>query len=386
MSSVMKNDLNYGMTDRVLELTRKLAVSSVLTREELAELLTLLGVLSDEPVSREIRITDRVPSALCTKEEACLFESARAVREEAYGKDVYLRGLIEFTNYCRNDCYYCGIRRSNQRADRYRLSREEILECCRQGYALGFRTFVLQGGEDMAFSDAQICEIVSGIKSLYPDCAVTLSVGERDKSSYKAWFDAGADRYLLRQETSDPVHYRYLHPAQMSIGNRKRCLDDLKEIGYQVGCGIMVGSPGQTREHIIEDLLYMKAFQPHMVGIGPFIPHGDTPFAGQKPGTLFDTLILLAVIRLMLPEVLLPATTALGTIHPFGREMGLLAGANVIMPNLSPGNVRSKYLLYDGKICTGDEAAECRRCMDIRVEKTGYHVTGLRGDHKRFVR
>ena len=236
------------------------------------------------------------------------------------------------------------------------------------------------------FSDAQICEIVSGIKSLYPDCAVTLSVGERDKSSYKAWFDAGADRYLLRQETSDPVHYRYLHPAQMSIGNRKRCLDDLKEIGYQVGCGIMVGSPGQTREHIIEDLLYMIAFQPHMVGIGPFIPHGDTPFAGQKPGTLFDTLILLAVIRLMLPEVLLPATTALGTIHPFGREMGLLAGANVIMPNLSPGNVRSKYLLYDGKICTGDEAAECRRCMDIRVEKTGYHVTGLRGDHKRFVR
>ncbi len=382
----MYKDMSDHSSNKISELTLRLKGGSDLTREELTELLTLLDVLDVEPKTREERISDRIPSALCTEEEAFLFESARAVREKAYGKDVYLRGLIEFTNYCRNDCYYCGIRRSNQRAERYRLSKEEILECCRQGYALGFRTFVLQGGEDMAYTDTQICEIVSGIKSQYPDCAVTLSIGERNRRSYKAWFDAGADRYLLRQETSDPGHYRYLHPVQMSIENRKRCLDDLKEIGYQVGCGIMVGSPGQTREHIAEDLLYMKAFQPHMVGIGPFIPHCDTPFAGCRPGTMFDTLNLLAVIRLMLPDVLLPATTALGTIHPFGREMGLLAGANVIMPNLSPGNVRGKYLLYDGKICTGDEAAECRRCMEIRVEKAGYHVVGSRGDHKGFER
>lgn len=322
----------------------------------------------------------RLLTALDAAEEEYLFARAREVRRLVYGKEVYLRGLIEFTNYCRNDCYYCGIRRSNGKAQRYRLSEGQILDCCAQGYALGFRTFVLQGGEDGFYTDERICRLVAEIKKRYPDCAVTLSIGEKSRASYQAFFDAGADRYLLRQETSNPAHYRYLHPPQLSIENRKRCLWDLKEIGYQVGCGIMVGSPGQTTAHIIEDLEFMRELCPHMVGIGPFIPHQDTPFRDEKSGTLADTLRLLAILRLMLPHALLPATTALGTIHPLGREKGILAGANVVMPNLSPVEVRGKYLLYDGKICTGDEAAECRRCMERRMEQIGYQVTVSRGD------
>ena len=257
---------------------------------------------------------------------------------------------------------------------------EEILACADQGYELGFRTIVLQSGEDPHYSDDDLCRIVSGIKERHPDCAVTLSVGEKSRESYQRYFDAGADRYLLRQETSSPEHYRHLHPPELTIGNRKRCLNDLKDIGYQVGCGIMVGSPGQTIEDILEDLYYMSEFKPHMVGIGPFIPHRDTPFAHEKSGEVKDTLHLLAVIRLMLPMVLLPATTALGTIDPLGREKGILAGANVVMPNLSPSGVRDKYLRYDGKICTGDEAAECRHCMEHRISGIGYEVQVSRGD------
>lgn len=313
-------------------------------------------------------------------DEAYLYAAARKVREIYYGRDVYLRGLIEFTNYCRNDCRYCGIRRSNRNLERYRLTDDEIVQCCEQGYLLGFRTFVLQGGEDLRYSDAQICEIVHRIRSEFPDCAVTLSIGEKERKEYRQYFDAGAERYLLRQETSNPAHYRFLHPRELTIENRKRCLEDLKEIGYQVGCGIMVGSPGQTWDYVIEDLYYMKEFQPQMVGIGPFIPHRETPFRDEKRGTLEDTLHLLGVIRLMIPNVLLPATTALGTIHPLGRELGMLAGANVVMPNLSPQGVRGKYMLYDGKICTGDEAAECRRCMEGRIGRTGYRVVTSRGD------
>lgn len=311
-----------------------------------------------------------------------LFEKARAVRIENYGYDVYIRGLIEFTNYCRNDCYYCGIRRSNRNAERYRLTKEQILECCSIGYDLGFRTFVLQGGEDMYFTDNRLADIISSIKARYPDCAVTLSIGERSYESYKALFDAGADRYLLRHETANGEHYRKLHPMSLLLENRKKCLYNLKEIGYQVGCGFMVGSPYQTTDCIVEDLLFMKQLKPHMVGIGPFIPHHDTPFADRKAGTLELTLFLLGIIRLMLPDVLLPATTALGTIHPKGRELGILAGANVVMPNLSPKCVRKKYMLYDNKICTGDEAAECLCCMKRRMESIGYHVTVSRGDHK----
>lgn len=316
------------------------------------------------------------------EEEEYLYQQARQVRESVYGKDVYLRGLIEFTNYCRNDCYYCGIRRSNAHAQRYRLTKDQILECCEQGYALGFRTFVLQGGEDGYFTDDKICSIVQEIKRRYPDCAVTLSIGEKSYDSYKAFFDAGVDRYLLRHETANCDHYRMLHPRQLSLENRKQCLWNLKEIGYQVGCGMMVGSPGQKPEYLVEDLLFMHELKPHMIGIGPFIAHKDTPFAGQKSGTLDDTLHLLGILRLMFPHALIPATTALGTIHPSGREKGILAGANVVMPNLSPVEVRGKYLLYDGKICTGDEAAECRLCMQRRIEKTGYHVKVARGDYK----
>jgi biotin synthase len=311
-----------------------------------------------------------------------LFERAREVRIENYGHDIYMRGLIEFTNYCGNDCYYCGIRKSNSRAERYRLTKEQILDCCAAGYDLGFRTFVLQGGEDGHYTDEKMIDIIRAIKSSYPDCAVTLSVGEKSREAYKAYFDAGADRYLLRHETADAGHYGRLHPQRMSLDNRKQCLFTLKDIGYEVGCGFMVGSPFQTTDCLVEDLLFMKELEPHMVGIGPFIPHHDTPFAGGKAGTLELTLFLLGIIRLMLPSVLLPATTALGTIHPRGRELGILAGANVVMPNLSPVGVRKKYLLYDNKICTGDEAAECRYCMQRRMESIGYHVVVSRGDHK----
>ena len=310
-----------------------------------------------------------------------LFRRADVRRREYYGADVYIRGLIEFTNYCKNDCLYCGIRRSNRNARRYRLSREEILACCREGYALGYRTFVLQGGEDPWYTPERVEELVRAVKAAHPDCALTLSVGEQPREVYQAWVDAGADRYLLRHETANDDHYRSLHPAEMSPENRKRCLWDLKDIGYQVGCGFMVGSPGQTPEYLAEDLLFIRALEPDMVGIGPFIPQHDTPLRYQPAGTLELTLFLLGLIRLMLPDVLLPATTALGTIHPRGRELGIQAGANVCMPNLSPAEVREKYALYDNKICTGDEAAECRRCLEARMASIGYRVVVHRGDH-----
>lgn len=315
-------------------------------------------------------------------------EGIRFMREEAvkvcqktYGNQVFIRGLIEFTNFCKNDCYYCGIRRSNSQADRYRLTKEQMLDCCASGYELGFRTFVLQGGEDGYFTDDKICDLVSAIKEKYPDCAITLSIGEKSKESYKRYFDAGADRYLLRHETADEAHYKKLHPEEMSLAHRKQCLWDLKEIGYQVGCGFMVGSPGQTVETLYEDLQFIRELQPHMVGIGPFISQKDTPFADKASGTMEQTLKLLAIIRLIQPHVLLPATTALGTIHPKGRELGILSGANVVMPNLSPVNVREKYKLYDNKICTGDEAAECRYCMENRMKSIGYEVAVSRGDY-----
>lgn len=310
-----------------------------------------------------------------------LKDSAREAADKIYGKQVFIRGLIEFTNYCKNDCKYCGIRRSNSRADRYRLTEEEILSCCENGYGLGFRTFVLQGGEDMYFTDEKICHLLKSIKEKYPDCALTLSIGEKSKESYQAYFDAGADRYLLRHETADEMHYNSLHPPELSFKNRIRCLYDLKEIGYQTGCGFMVGSPGQTTESIYKDLQFIRQFLPHMVGIGPFIPQKDTPFGKEPAGSLKMTLRLLSIIRLIHPHVLLPATTALGTIHPKGRELGILAGANVVMPNLSPVLVRKKYALYDNKICTGDEAAECRQCMGKRMEAVGYHIVTARGDY-----
>lgn len=309
-----------------------------------------------------------------------LFAEAREVRQQYYGNTIYIRGLIEFTNHCKNDCFYCGIRKSNGNAERYRLSKEEILSCCKTGYALGFRTFVLQGGEDGYFTDKRLCDIVSSIKGLYPDCAVTLSVGEKSRESYQSLFDAGADRYLLRHETFDFTHYGKLHPASLSAKHRQQCLWNLKEIGYQVGTGFMVGSPYQTAANLADDMLFIKQLNPQMVGIGPFIPHHDTPFRDRAAGSLELTLFMLGLLRLMLPKVLLPATTALGTISPNGRELGISAGANVIMPNLSPVDVRQNYLLYDNKLCTGNEAAESLETLKKTMENIGYRIVVSRGD------
>lgn len=309
-----------------------------------------------------------------------LFQKARDIRIRHYGRDIFIRGLIEFTSYCRNDCYYCGIRRSNKAAARYRLTKKDILACCENGYQLGFRTFVLQGGEDGWYTDDRMEDIISSIHSAWPDCAITLSVGEHSFESYRRFARAGANRYLLRHETYNEGHYRKLHPLCMSAAHRKQCLWDLKKLGYQVGTGFMVGAPYQTPENLADDMLFLKELNPQMVGIGPFIPHHDTPFAGKPAGTLELTLFLLGLIRLMLPRVLLPATTALGTIAPDGREQGILAGANVVMPNLSPPQVREKYLLYDNKICTGDEAAESLKSLNARMEAIGYRLTIARGD------
>ena len=289
--------------------------------------------------------------------------------------------MVEFTNYCKNNCYYCGIQGSNPNANRYRLSKEEILSACENGYQLGYRSFVLQGGEDPHYTDEVMVPIVAEIRKRYPDCAITLSLGERSKESYQKLYDAGADRYLLRHEAADPELYQKLHPESLSLENRIQCLWNLKEIGYAVGTGFMVGAPYQTVENLADDLLFIKELDPQMVGIGPFIPHHDTRFANEKAGSVEFTLKLLSVIRLLLPKVLLPATTALGTLDPLGREKGLCAGANVVMPNLSPVENRKQYELYDNKICTGDEAAKCKNCLSARVRSAGYELVEDRGDY-----
>ena len=346
----------FYMTDRLVEKLRK-------TRD-----------LNDDEL-RELIETSAHDEALRT--------AADEVRRENYGDMVYLRGLIEISSYCKRNCLYCGLRAENRNAERYRLSKEEILSCCEEGYGLGYRTFVLQGGEDPYYTDEMICDIVRSIKEKYPDCAVTLSIGEKSRESYEKYYEAGADRYLLRHETADPAHYGKLHPANMSSENRKRCLWDLKEIGYQVGSGIMVGSPYQTTAHLIADLRFLQELQPDMIGIGPYITHHATPFKDMPSGSAELTLRLLSILRLMFPYVLLPATTALGTLLPDGRERGLQAGANVVMPNLSPTGVRKKYDLYENKICTGEESAQCRNCLELRVKAAGYRVVTNRGDVRR---
>jgi len=340
---------------------------------EIVSKLHQTGDLSDGELKLLIETDDKAAAELLKK-------YADETRRKFYGDKVFLRGLIEISSYCRNDCLYCGIRRSNRDADRYRLSREDILACCENGYELGFRTFVMQGGEDMYFSDEVIVPLIAGIREKYPDCAITLSLGERSYESYKRMKEAGADRYLLRHEAASEELYKKLHPSEMSLRNRKECLFALRELGYQVGAGFMVGAPFQTTDDIIADLRFLQELRPQMIGIGPFVPHHSTPFADEKRGTLELTLRLLGILRLLFPNVLLPATTALGTIAPNGRELGLMTGCNVVMPNLSPVKVRKKYDLYDNKICTGEEAAECRGCLQRRIESAGYTVANERGD------
>lgn len=312
-----------------------------------------------------------------------LQKEALRLRHEIYGKKVFIRGLIEISNYCKNDCYYCGIRRSNRNCERYRLSEEEILTCCDNGYQLGFRTFVMQGGEDSFIFDDFLCGLIKKIKAKYPDCAVTLSLGERSTESYKMLFSAGADRYLLRHETADAKHYSKLHPENLSLKNRINCLYELKKIGFQVGCGMMIGSPYQTAFNVAKDLKFIENFKPDMCGIGPFIPHRETPFANFESGDVFLTCYLLAIIRIIQPNILLPSTTALGSIAPDGREKGILASANVLMPNLSPALVRNKYMLYNNKLNTGAESAEKLDELKKRIESIGYEIVCDRGDIKK---
>ena len=308
-------------------------------------------------------------------------EKAHSLALAQFGNNIYIRGLIEFSNICKNDCYYCGLRASNSKCHRYRLTEEDILSCCENGYELGFRTFVLQGGEDPGFSDEKLCKLVKEIKSRYPDCAVTLSVGEKDRETYKAFFSAGADRYLLRHETADDSHYRLLHPQSLSPQVRKQCLYDLKDIGFQVGTGFLVGSPYQTAEHLAEDLLFIQDFCPQMIGIGPFIPHKDTPFGEFPAGSLTLTLYLISLLRILSPKALIPATTAVGTLADGGRDQAILAGANVVMPNLSPKDHRKDYSLYDNKLSDGAEAAESRSALDARLKAIGYRSITHRGDY-----
>ena len=339
-----------------------------------------------EKLSREHRLSAQEYAYLIrhrTPETAArLAVIAESVRKAIYGNAVYIRGLIEISNICKNDCLYCGIRRSNRNCQRYRLTPEEILECCEEGYHLGFRTFVMQGGEDGYYTDELLCDLLHTIKETYPECAVTLSLGERSRESYQKLFDAGADRYLLRHETADKAHYEKLHPPGMSFHNRMNCLKELKAIGYQVGCGFMVGSPHQTADVLAKDLKFIEEFQPDMCGIGPFIPQKETPFGQETAGTLELTTYLLSIIRLIRPNILLPSTTALGTIHPTGREKGILAGANVVMPNLSPAAVRKKYMLYDNKISDGDESAQSVNSLKQRMSAIGYEIVTDRGDIK----
>ncbi len=339
-------------------LAEKLIRNGKLTKEEYVELL----------------------NTITAKEKELLCKEAVRLREQYYGNKIYIRGLIEFTNYCKNNCLYCGIRGANKKANRYRLTREEILSCCEKGYSHGFRTFVLQGGEDLYYNDDRMEEIVSAIRTKYPDCAITLSIGERSFESYQRLKEAGADRYLLRHETANQAHYESLHPTDMSFERRREYLYQLKELGYQVGAGFMVGSPGQTKETLADDFVFLQELEPAMVGIGPFIPHQDTPFKEEMAGKVEDTLLYLSMIRIILPKVLLPATTALGTLDSEGREKGIMAGANVIMPNLSPAAQRKKYELYNNKLCTGEEAVEGLLELKKRISAIGCEIVTDRGD------
>ena len=376
--------------DKIIDVNLKLFTSLLCSPVPLAQgilyarrksMRHLIDTLEKEGMLSKEELT-KLLSGFNVDDSEYLLKRAREITKQNFGNGIYTRGLIEITNYCKNDCYYCGIRKGNRLAERYRLSKDEIQSCCQQGYGLGFRTFVLQGGEDPWFTDERILDIIKSIKTDYPDCAITLSMGEKTYDQYLKYYDAGVDRYLLRHETADANHYSRLHPKDLTLENRKRCLLDLKKIGYQVGTGFMVGSPYQTFENLADDLLFIKELEPEMVGIGPFIPHKDTPFGKCEQGAMSLTIFIIGILRLMLPHSLIPSTTALGTIHARGRENGILAGANVVMPNLSPKQVRGKYLLYDNKIFTGEEGAESIELLQKQINKIGYQLLVDRGDHQ----
>lgn len=339
------------------DLLKKVYQTNDLTKEEITDLLETMT-----PEDREI-----------------LYSFALKTKQAYYGNKVYLRGLIEFSNICRQDCLYCGIRASNGKVERYRLTPEEILDCCDKGYQLGYRTFVLQSGEDLWYTEERFKALIHQIKRRYPETAVTLSIGERKVEIYQSLFAAGADRFLMRHETASKKLYQRLHPT-MRFEDRRACLSALKKIGYQVGAGFMVGLPGQTSTELAEDLRYLKELLPDMIGIGPFIPHSETPLGEEKGGTVEDTLVMVALARLLIPDSLIPATTALGTLHPQGREMALKAGANVVMPIITPTSVRKQYALYENKICGDDHPEDCRYCVEQRIQAVGFEVDLGRGD------
>lgn len=354
----MRSDMLFGITEE--------AFSSFLlqaNRRTLAETIRFFFEADDQTVE-ELRAW------------------AGKARDKMYGKRVFFRALIEFSSWCKNDCYYCGLQRSNQNAVRYRLSDDEIISCCRTAYERGIRTFVLQSGEDPYYSDFRLCRLITEIKEQFPDSAVTLSVGERSPDSYQRLFDAGADRYLLRHESANEDHYRKLHPPTQRLCDRKRCLFHLKEIGYEVGTGFMVDSPDQTNETLADDFIFLRELKPDMIGIGPFIPHHDTRFAGYEFPSAKRTLILLSLIRVMLPGVLLPATTALAAADDRGFEKGLMAGANVLMPNASPLKRRDAYALYDHKPNEGKGTIEQWHQWVHWVESLGLQPDFSRGDSK----
>ena len=309
-----------------------------------------------------------------------IMRQAGTVRAEIFGNHVFVRGLIEISNHCKQNCFYCGIRKDNKAIARYRLTKEQILSCCEKGFKLGLRTFVLQGGEDDCFDVRYMTEIISEIRGKYPECAITLSLGEKDNTTYREYFNAGANRYLLRHESANVLHYSKLHPKPQTLENRKKCLYSLKNIGFQVGAGFMVGSPFQTPETLADDILFLKELEPHMVGIGPFIPSAATPFKNYQPGTLKQTLFMISLVRVLLPFALMPSTTALGSISSEGQELGLLAGANVVMPNLSPSETRANYAIYDNKVSFGSEAAEGLNMLENKLKDRGFYLDYSRGD------
>ena len=330
------------------------------------------SVLEKAKTSSALTPEDLVTLLSATEEQIPqLMAAADAVRLQTVGNQVHLRGIIEFSSYCSQRCCYCGLRADNKKIQRYRLTPEQILDTARAAVETGYRTLVLQSGEDTLFSEKCIAELTAEIKKM--DVAVTLSCGERSYKTYQLWREAGADRYLIKQETADPALYRCLRPGH-TLQQRLQCQHWLKELGYQVGSGCMIGLPGQTVETLARDLQLMKEMHIDMSGMGPFIPHPETPLRQNHTGSVSMTIKMLATARLFMPWLLLPATTSLASLHPQGRELALRAGASVIMPNVSPEAFRTLYQIYPGKLNTRNSMADYRAEITTLIEKEGRTV------------